>query len=1105
MSLTAEFDADNHVQGLAGKSVESAGDVNSDGFGDVLVSAPGNQDAPFENAGKVYLVLGLANPGNQLALAAQPKAFIGASTFAQIGDGLAGGGSVDGDAADDFVISMFRTNKMALFLGKSVGNWTDETPLSQANTTFQSTQDIAFGFSASISGDLNGDGINDVVISAPNASSGGNTQCGAVYVYFGVENWQGTMTDTQANITITGTLAGENLGYSVKIIPDTNGDGIDELLIGSNNDQDSDGLGRVFLFLGRKTFSTALSVTSADARFSGEKAQGLWGSTVAGLGDINGDGLGDFGIAEPDGGATQSGKIVVYLGQREAFASQNTITQAAVIYSGISASDEFGLHSLAPLGDITMDGRSDWAAGSFSGQSNKGIVSLLPGQATFDNATLAIASIGRNYVGDEVGAKAGFSIAGVSDFNGDGVNEVLIGAPFSLATATNSGGAFLLSVPHADRLAVPTALTLVATQNRIQVRLTATDPDAATRNFGIVQVSSTASQKSFLLPVAETEPNSGLFTALLTAVRTRTQPTIQQIKARPDDVITVRSMENQAISAQLTVENTAPSVSITGLAQRGLGSSTRVDIQYRASDTDADPVAWTAAGQVQFKAESDDTWADASISGTTTAASANEIWVTHNAQFQPLNWNAGNLNGAYRVRIKPADSGHLAGHYVTSNIIMIDNAAPTAPTMATIPSKWAYEITVTGAAEALSTVELWLNGSLQATTNTSSEGVFSAVRITLSQSTSNVLSAVAVDVAGNRSATSSSQTVSFAPQVETHTSGSLSARIAFAVGVAPADSSVTFTAVNTTQLTADNGQAPKFYHYETGFDLTFTQPGVSGTFVTGSAQVTITLPSVVTPSSAIAVYYFTGTEWSTSGISNLVVSGNQVQFSTTHFSRFMISKLDDPFAPTIGPVKLDGVPILANAFFPARPAITCAITDNDSHIASWSIRLINADSGALVAQNSATALDSAAVSITLPLDADLADGRYQIVVTAADNSIHSSTSTSSVFVVAASSFRFSAIAGPNPINPVATDLVVGYSLSQSAELTIVAADLRGRILKRWNFTDTATETQSGYHTLSWNCRDEQGLIVPNGLCYVYLIAKRGGESRKQKLKVAVIR
>lgn len=1104
ISLISEFDATQHVQGLTGKWVENVGDINHDGFADFLVSAPGNQDVPVENAGKVYLVLGRATPPGSLRLADQLQAFIGETSFAQIGDGLAGGGSIDGDVLDDFVIAMFRSNKVALFLGKSLADWTNQTPVSHANTTISSGSDIGFGTSVSIAGDLNGDGIDDLVVGAPAASSNGVNQCGKVFIFFGKSNWPTAINDSQADVIISGTLADENLGFSVKIIPDTNGDGIDELLIGTNGDQETDGSGRAFLFLGRKTgWGTDLSASTASAIFTGEKIQSLWGSTVTSLGDINGDGLGDFGIAEPNGNTTSAGKIAVFLGQRERFPSSNTITAAAAVYSGISAADQVGMHSLTGLGDVTLDGRSDWAAGAFVANSNKGLISIVPGSPTV-SGSVDLSSAALNFGGDETGAKAGFSIASVTDFNGDGLNELLIGAPFSAVTSSNSGGAFLMTLPHAAELTQPTAMSVAVSNNRVLIQVTATDPNPSTRNYGVVTVSSPDSLKSLKIPVIETAASSGVFTARFSPVRTRTQSAINQIKALVGTTLTVASVENPAINATLTIQNTVPTVSISSVAQQGLGASTKIDIRYRATDTDADPINWTGPSQVQFKAESASTWQDAPISGATVNASTNEIWVTHNAQFQPLFWNAGNLNGDFRVRLKPADATHTASDFVTSDVFTIDNTAPSAPILATIPSKWAFGITVTGSAEALSRVEIWVNGSLKTSVSANALGVFSATQVELSQTTTNVVSAIAIDAAGNRSVTSNTQTVSFATHTEQLRSGDTTATVLFGVGVAPADSALSFSVVPTSTLITENGSAPTLNHYLTGFDIGFADRSVSGTFVTGSAQVTVTLQTAITPTFSASVYYFDGTGWSTSGISDVMVSGNQLTFSTTHFSRFIVAVLDDPYPPTIGPVTLDSTPVLRNSFFPVHPAVACTIFDSDSHVASWSMTLVNS-TGTVVARTSATNLNVSTVNATLNLDADLADGSYQVVVTAADHAQHSATSTSDSFIVSASNFQFSALAGPNPINLKTQELVIGYSLSLPANLTFYFVDLSGRILKRWNFSDSESATQSGYHTLAWNCRDDSGSYLPNGLYYLYLIAKRGEVTRKIKLKVAVLR
>jgi hypothetical protein len=137
------------------------------------------------------------------------------------------------------------------------------------------------------------------------------------------------------------------------------------------------------------------------------------------------------------------------------------------------------------------------------------------------------------------------------------------------------------------------------------------------------------------------------------------------------------------------------------------------------------------------------------------------------------------------------------------------------------------------------------------------------------------------------------------------------------------------------------------------------------------------------------------------------------------------------------------------------------------------------------------------------LDANLADGQYQIVARVWDGTDNAATE-SDTFYVNQNQFEFSMVAGPIPYDPSVGDLSIGYTLSLDADDVIIyILNMRGFMVGRLALQ--GADVQAGYHIATWDGRDGDSNTVPNGVYYMYVVASRGGETIKQKFKLAVLR
>jgi FG-GAP repeat/FG-GAP-like repeat len=385
-----------------GYSVASAGDINGDGYADVIIGAPG-----YSSRGKAYVYLGSASG---LSASASWSA-VGQSGGDNFGSSVAGAGDVNGDGYSDVIVGaqQFGTSvgKTYLYYGSTSGLSTSADWTAVGEGSYNT-----FGFSVRGVGDINGDGYSDVMVGALRI----NTYSGKAYLYYG----SSTGLSTTADWTAVGETTYSYMGSSVAGAGDVNGDGYADVIVGARGVGGYSG--KAFLYFGS---DVGLSAT-ADWTANGEATVNYFGSSVASAGDVNGDGYADvvIGAYQYSGG---TGRSYVFNGS-----SSGLSMTADWMIEGETGSN-YGI-TVASAGDIDSDGFADVIVGAPFADANHGQAYLYPGAAT-GLATTAIWKCEHGFW-----ERNAYAVAGAGDVNGDGYSDVLVGAYGSPYT---SGKAYL--------------------------------------------------------------------------------------------------------------------------------------------------------------------------------------------------------------------------------------------------------------------------------------------------------------------------------------------------------------------------------------------------------------------------------------------------------------------------------------------------------------------------------------------------------------------------------------------------------------------------------------------------------------------------------------
>lgn len=419
LSTTAAWMVESNSEGASyGSGVAAAGDLNGDGFADIIVAAF-SYDNSEENTGAVFAYL-----GSDSGLSITEQCMIrGGGDLGPIAGCVAGAGDINGDGYSDIVVGCERYSNGQASEGAALAFCGDGTRPAETPAWERPGRqpDARFGNCVSSAGDVNGDGYADVVVGAHRY--GGR---GAVFLYYGGPDGLSTVADWQAQ----GSLAESSFGHSVSCAGDVNGDGYADIVVGAHNHADDEhNEGAVYLYYGSPTGPSAMP----DWQVESNLPDACLGYCVSGAGDVNGDGYGDIvaGAFRYSNGQTTEGAAYVYHGGPD-----GPSTAADWMVESNSTGICFGM-SVSGAGDVNGDGYGDIIVGAYrysNGQTAEGAAFVYQGSANGLSTTAdwMVES-------DQEDAYLGVSVSGAGDVNGDGYNDVIVGATGHDGVLTDQG------------------------------------------------------------------------------------------------------------------------------------------------------------------------------------------------------------------------------------------------------------------------------------------------------------------------------------------------------------------------------------------------------------------------------------------------------------------------------------------------------------------------------------------------------------------------------------------------------------------------------------------------------------------------------------------
>ncbi|MBM4368417.1 MAG: FG-GAP repeat protein [Deltaproteobacteria bacterium] len=341
---------------------------------------------------------------------------------------VAGLGDVNGDGWDDLAVGAYGNDDEGadagaayLILGRA--DLTGRS-LAGADATYTGAAAGDHAYYVAGPGDVDGDGLDDLVVGSPTAR---DTE-GTVALLLG----RTAPVDTSlraADATIVGTRASEWVGDAIDGLGDFNGDGFADYVVGSYHDADTlDDGGAAYVVLGSATPSEG-ELPDVGIAFAGKGANYSTATRVAGVGDVNGDGLADVAVSSLAGMGPRLVATEACLVLGLSVPEPRPLVEADATFTGVAS--DGAITDIAAAGDVNGDGLGDLLIGmpfANRGAPWAGAAYLVLGSATPSSSTLG--EVGAIFAGEGQGDAAGYAVSTAGDIDADGLDDLVVGAPW---------------------------------------------------------------------------------------------------------------------------------------------------------------------------------------------------------------------------------------------------------------------------------------------------------------------------------------------------------------------------------------------------------------------------------------------------------------------------------------------------------------------------------------------------------------------------------------------------------------------------------------------------------------------------------------------------